>query len=73
MEIISPERKAMYKRTGGHVRKGHERTWRKKLFSQHQSKSEPLEFDPLNMSPNKPTVSKMADATEPSRSKRSGI
>ena len=73
MEIVSPEKKEMYRRTGGHVRKGHERTWRKKLLSQHQSKSEAPEFDPLNMFPNKPTVSKMADATEPSRSKRSGI
>ena len=70
MEIISLEYRTLYKSTGTYVREGHEKSRRKRLFLQHQIA---CGVGPLNMSPNKPIVSKMANATEASRSKRSGI
>ena len=70
MELILLEERALYKRTRDHVRKSYEKKTR--LLSQHQNEGEMLRSSPLYIPQNKPTVSKMDSATEPSRSRRSG-
>ena len=73
MEIISLEQRALYKSTGSQVSESREKSQRKGLFLQHQNACELLGFCPSNTPQNKLTVSKMASATVPSRSKRSDI